>query len=82
MAFRLTSKIDFPNGLIEELAEDERRRLEGEIDHTDGLNVELIYFPGVEDPINAELNLVWEIKSITSDGINIVITFENPIEVS
>ena len=75
MALRFTNKMEFPDGLIEELAEDERRRLEGEIDHAEGLNIELIYFPGLEDPMNSEIDLTWELKSITSDAINLIISF-------
>ena len=82
MGLRFTSKMDFPDDVLSELAEDERRRLSGEIEDHLGLKVELIYFPGVEDPINSDINLVWELKSITSEGINIEITFDNPVQVS
>ena len=82
MALRFTSKMVFPEGLIEELAEDERRRLEGDIDHTEGLNFDLIYFPGLEDPMTSQINLIWQIKNITPEGIDLAITFDNPVEVS
>ena len=82
MVLRFTNKMVFPDGLVEELVEDERRRLEGEIDHEEGLNVELVYFPGVEDPMKSEIDLIWELKSITPDAINLLISFQNPIEVS
>ena len=82
MGLRFTSKMDFPDDILNELAEDERRRLQGEIEDHLGLKVELIYFPGVEDPINSDINLVWELKSITSEGIEIDITFDNPVQVS
>ena len=82
MGLRFTSKMVFPDDVLTELAEDERRRLSGEIENHHGLKVELIYFPGVEDPINSEINLVWELTSISSKGINIAITFDNPLQVS
>ena len=82
MGLRFTSKMDFPDDILNELAEDERRRLSGEIEDHLGLKVELIYFPGVEDPINSDINLVWELKSINSEGIEIDITFDNPVQVS
>ena len=75
MVLRFTNKMVFPDGLIEELVEDERRRLEGEIDNEEGLNVELVYFPGVEDPMKSEIDLIWELKSITPDAINLLISF-------
>ena len=82
MSFKFTSSMKFPDNILDELAEDERRRLSGEIDHHEGLKVELIYFPGLEDPINSDINLVWELKSITAEGIDISISFDNPLEVS
>ena len=82
MSFKFTSSMKFPDNILDELDEDERRRLSGEIDHHEGLKVELIYFPGLEDPINSDINLVWELKSITAEGIDISISFDNPLEVS
>ena len=82
MTLKFTSEMIFPDDIMNELALDERRRLEGEIDLKSGLKVELVYFPGVEDPMKADINLVWELRNITNNSVNILVSFDNPLEVS
>ena len=41
---------------------DERRRLEAE---KYGIKIDFVYFPGIEDPMKADIQLVWELKNIT-----------------
>ena len=80
--FMFTSLMEFPDDIVSQLASDERRRLEGEIDEKAGLKIELAYFPGVEDPLKADIELAWELKNITNAGVAISITFDRPLEVS
>ena len=50
---RFTSEIEeIPSEELLLAMSDERRRLE---DATDGLKIDLIYFPGVEDPMIADI---------------------------
>ena len=82
MTLKFTSEMIFPDDIMNELALDERRRLEGEIDLKSGLKVELVYFPGVEEPMTADINLVWELRNITTNSVDIDVSFDDPIEVS
>ena len=82
VSFIFTSVMDFPDDIVGQLASDERRRLEGELDEKDGLKIELAYFPGVEDPLKADIELAWELKNITNSGLALAISFDRPLEVS
>ena len=77
---RFTSEMDdFPTEELLLALNDERRRLEAA---TEGLKIDLIYFPGVEDPMKADIQLVWELKKVTRTGVTILISFDYPQEVS
>ena len=85
LSFKFTKKMSFPDNLMSLLHKEQQRNLEEdgeEIEVDQSLKIELVYFAGVEDKINSEINFVWEIASLTSLGIDIKITFENPLEVS
>ena len=56
------------------------RRLENSDDSW--LSVDLVYFPGVEDPLNTEVKLSWKLIDLNEDFMNIKITFDNPLAVS
>ena len=71
----------FPADILDSIGEGNRRRLLGDDDDS-WLSVELVYFPGVENPLDVDINLKWEIRNITEDFVDIKITFTNPIEVS
>jgi len=65
MKMRFTSKMKFPPEILTQISSNKRilRPVNtGEVEAPKNwLNVELIFFPGVEDPMSVDIQLKWEI---------------------
>ena len=44
--------------------------------------MDLYFFPGVEDPLAAEVDLTWAIGGIDENGLQLELTFADPLYVS
>ena len=92
LGMKFTSKMTFPDDILQQVQDStERRRLKkraggrtgGKDDSNESwLSVELVYFPGVEDPFKSDIELNWKIESISEEGVDIKLSFADPLNVS
>jgi len=66
---RFTTKMKFPPEILTQISSD--KRMLQKVNEGDApkswLNVELIFFPGAEDPLSVDIQLKWSIESLTED---------------